>query len=674
VTEEVSATGTVEQALAHATRLLDSDPALAAEQITEILKVAEAHPAALRLLAKARSTQGDDQGALDVLVPLARAQPNWAMVHLDLGLALGRAGHGQEAIDALRRAVALKPDLPQAWRVLGDHLMAAGEQEAADAAYASHVRHSTRDPRLLDAAIALAENRIPAAEALLREHLKQAPTDVAAIRMFAEVAARLGRNEDAVNLLARCLELAPSFHAARQNYALVLHRSNQPEQALVEIERLLAAEPGHLGCRNLKAAVLCRIGEYEPAIRIYADLLEHYPRNPKVWVSYGHALKTAGHGDRAIDAYRRSLELEPSFGEVWWSLANLKTYRFSADDLAAMRRQLARTDLAEDDRLHLEFAAGKALEDAGEYETSFRHYAQGNAIRHAQLHYSADDTHARVQHIRAHYTRDFFAARAGAGSPARDPIFVVGLPRAGSTLIEQILSSHSQVEGTMELPEVTSITRMLRTQADADSAMPYHDALAALDVDALRALGERYLEHTRIQRKTSAPLFIDKMPNNFMHIGLIHLMLPNAKIIDARRHPLGCCFSGFKQHFARGQSFSYDLGDLGRYYRDYVALMGHFDAVLPGRIHRVVYEHMVEDTEGEVRRLLEYCGLPFEESCLRFFQNARPVRTASSEQVRQPIYREGVDHWRHYAPWLVPLELALGPVLESYPGVPGLEE
>jgi tetratricopeptide (TPR) repeat protein len=437
---DLSATGTVEQALVHATCLLESDPALAVEQLTEILKVAEGHPAALRLLATARSLQGDIQGALDILVPLARTQPNWAMVHLDLGLALGRGGRGQEAIDALRRAVALKPGLPQAWRVLGDHLMAAGEQVAADAAYASHVRHSTHDPRLLDAAVALVENRIPAAEALLREHLKQAPTDVAAIRMFAEVAARLGRNEDALNLLARCLELAPSFHAARQNYALVLHRSNQPEQALVEIERLLAAEPGHLGCRNLKAAVLCRIGEYEPAIRIYADLLEHYPRNPKVWVSHGHALKTAGHTDRAIAAYRRSLELEPSFGEVWWSLANLKTYRFSAEDLAAIRRQLARADLAEaalseDDRLHLEFAAGKALEDAGEYATSFRHYAQGNAIRHAQLNYSAADTHARVQHIREHYTRDFFAARAGAGSAARDPIFVVGLPRAGSTLI-----------------------------------------------------------------------------------------------------------------------------------------------------------------------------------------------------------------------------------------------
>jgi predicted Zn-dependent protease len=674
VVTEVSATGTLEQALAHAERLLDKDPALAVEQITEILKIAEGHPAALRLLAAARSIQGDAQGALDILAPLARTQPNWALLHFELGLALGRRGRGQEAIRALRRALALKPDLPQAWRVLGDHLMAAGEQDAADAAYAQHVRHSTRDPQLLEAAIALAEDRTSEAEALLRGHLRIAPTDVAAIRMFAEVAARVGRNEDALQLLARCLELAPGFQAARQNYALMLHRSNQPEQALVEIERLLAAEPDHLGYRNLKAVVLCRIGDYEPAIRIYAGLLETYPGNAKVWVSYGHALKTAGHGERAIEAYRHSLALEPSFGEVWWSLANLKTFRFSAADLAAMRQQLARTDLGEDDRLHLEFAVGKALEDAGEFEPSFRHYVQGNAIRRGQLHYSADDTHARVQHIRRHYTRDFFAARAGAGSPARDPIFIVGLPRAGSTLIEQILSSHSQVEGTMELPEVISITRLLRKQGEADSALPYHGALAMLDDVALRALGERYLAHTRIQRKTPAPLFIDKMPNNFMHIGLIQLMLPHAKIIDARRHPLACCFSAFKQHFARGQNFSYELGDVGRYYRDYTALMAHFDAVLPGRIHRVFYERMVEDTEDEIRRLLDYCGLPFEESCLRFFQNPRPVRTASSEQVRQPIYREGVDHWQHYATWLGPLELALGPVLQSYPDVPELGE
>ena len=667
------ATGTLEQALAHATQLLDRDPVLAGEQATEILKVADGHPLALQLLAAAQDAQGDLQGAIDILLPLTRAQPNWAVAHLDLGLALGRAGRGQQAIDALRRAVALKPDLPQAWRALGDHLMAAGEQEAADAAYANHVRHSTRDPRLLAAAIALVEDRIPEAEALLREHLKQAPTDVAAIRMFAEVAARLGRNEDARHLLERCLELAPSFDAARQNYAQVLHRSNQPEQALVQIERLLASAPAHPGYRNLKAVVLCRIGDYEPAIAIYADLLEKYPGNPKVWMSYGHALKTAGHTGRAIAAYRRSLELEPSFGEVWWSLANLKTFRFGADDLATMRRQLARTGLADEDRLHLEFAVGKALEDAGDYEPSFRHYAQGNAIRRTQLHYSADETSARVRHIRQRYTREFFAARAGSGSPARDPIFVVGLPRSGSTLIEQILASHSQVEGTMELPEVTSITRLLREQAGAEGDMPYHDALATLDAAALRELGERYLANTRIQRKTAAPLFIDKMPNNFMHIGLIHLMLPNATIIDARRHPLACCFSGFKQHFARGQGFSYSLDDLGRYYRDYVALMAHFDAVLPGRIHRVVYERMVEDTEGEIRRLLDHCGLPFEESCLRFFQNERPVRTASSEQVRRPIYREGVDHWRNYAPWLVPLESTLGQVLQQYPDVPEFE-
>ena len=667
---EASATGTLEQALAHAARLLAHDPALATEQLGEILEVAEGHPAALRLLAAARSAQGDWQGALDILLPLAQTQPHWAVLHFELGEALQRSGRGQEAVVALRRAVALKPDLPQAWRALGDHLMAAGEQDAADAAYAQHVRYSTHDPRLMDAAVALAENRIPEAEARLREHLKQAPTDVAAIRMFAEVAARVGRNEDALNLLARCLELAPGFHAARQNYALVLHRSNRPAQALLEIDRLLATDPDHPGYRNIKAVVLCRTGDYEPAIAIYADLLQRYPGNAKVWMSYGHALKTAGHGERAIAAYRRSLELQPSFGEVWWSLANLKTFRFDAADLAVMSEQRSRPDLSDEDRLHLEFAIGKALEDAGSYAASFGHYAQGNAIRRAQLHYSADDTHARVRHIRQQYDAEFFAARAGMGSPARDPIFIVGLPRSGSTLIEQILSSHSQVEGTMELPEVTSITRMLRAQGDEDGAMPYHQALAALDADALRDLGERYLAHTRIQRKTPAPLFIDKMPNNFMHIGLIHLMLPNATIIDARRHPLACGFSVFKQHFARGQGFSYSLDDIGRYYRDYVALMSHFDAVLPGRIHRVIYEQMVEDTENEVRRLLAHCGLPFEESCLRFFENTRPVRTASSEQVRQPIYREGVDHWRHYAPWLGPLESALGPVLESYPGLP----
>ncbi|HJW47712.1 MAG TPA: sulfotransferase, partial [Lysobacter sp.] len=586
-----------------------------------------------------------------------------------------RVGRGDEAVVALRRAVALKPDLPKAWLALGDHLTATGDNAAADAAYANHVRYSTRDPALLRAAAALSDDRIPEAEALLRAHLKNAPTDVAAIRMFAELAARLGRNEEAELLLSRCLELAPGFHAARQNYVLVLHRVNKPERALVEVDRLLAVEADNPGYRNLKAVILCRIGDYAPAIEIYDDLLRQYPRNPKVWMSFGHALKTAGHTDRAIAAYRQSLATDPGLGEVWWSLANLKTFLFTSDDLAAMRQQLAQPDLADEHRLHLEFAIGKALEDAGDYAASFQHYAQGNGIRRAQLHYSADDTSGRVRHIRERYTREFFAQRAGAGADARDPIFIVGLPRSGSTLLEQILSSHSQVEGTMELPEITSITRDLRARAANErgktgSQMHYHKVLAGLDADELRALGEQYIAHTRVQRKTGVPLFIDKMPNNFIHTGLIHLILPNAKIIDARRNPLACCFSGFKQHFARGQGFSYSLDDIGRYYRDYVELMAHFDAVLPGRVHRVIYERMVDDTESEVRRLLDYCGLPFEPQCLRFYENERPVRTASSEQVRKPIYKEGVDHWRHFEPWLGPLKDALGPVLDSYPEIP----
>ena len=673
-TSTAETTASLDTALAHATQLLATDPALAAEQANEIIRAVGDHPMALLVLGTSHRVRGDVDAALKVLEPLASAQPRSAAVQLELGLTLGLAKQGDQAVAAVRRAVALKPDLPQAWLALGDHLMAMDDAVAADLAYANHVRYSTRDPHLLRAATALCENRIPEAEALLREQLKHTPTDVAAIRMLAEVAARLGRNQDAEHLLARCLELAPSFHAARQNYALVLHRSNKPEQALVEIDTLLRMEPANPGFRNLKAVVLCRVGEYETAIALYADLLAENPRHAKVWMSYGHALKTAGHQQRAIDAYRTSLQLQPGFGEVWWSLANLKTVRFSAEDLATMRSQLENPDLASDDRQHLEFAVGKALEDLGEYEASFQHYQHGNDLRRATVQYSADDTSARVARIKHGYTREFFSERSGFGADAPDPIFIVGLPRAGSTLLEQILSSHSAVEGTMELPEITSITRALRSQGDASQPLPYHDVLERLDADALRALGEQYLQHTRIQRKTDAPLFIDKMPNNFLHIGLIHLMLPNARIIDARRHPLACGFSGYKQLFARGQGFTYGLDDIGRYYRDYVELMAHFDAVLPGRIHRVIYEHMVDDTEAEVRRLLDYCGLPFEDGCLRFFENARPVRTASSEQVRKPIYRDGVDHWQHYAPWLGPLEMALGPVLQAYPAVPEFGE
>ncbi|HPN79835.1 sulfotransferase [Dokdonella sp.] len=663
-------TANLDTALAHATRLLATDPALAGEQASEIIKAVGEHPPAVLLLGASHRLRGDFGAALDILRPLAAMHANWAAAQLELGLALVGAKHGSQARAALLRAVGLKPDLPKAWLALGDLLMAMDDAEGADAAYANHVRHSTRDPHMLQAATALCENRLPAAEALLRERLRQTPTDVAAIRMLGEVAVRLGRNEDAENLLSRCLQLAPGFAAARQNYALVLHRANKPGQALAEIDGLLAQDPDNAGYRNLKAVVLCRIGDYAAAIDLYAAILDEYPDHPRIWMSYGHALKTAGHQQLAIDAYRRSLQLDPGCGEVWWSLANLKTLRFSDADLAAMQAELAKPGLADKDRQHLEFAIGKAFEDAADHAASFEHYLRGNTLRRKTLLYDADDTSARVARIRRSYTRGFFAERSGWGAQAADPIFIVGLPRAGSTLLEQILASHSAVEGTMELPEITSITRELRSLGDSNRAMPYHDVVLGMDAGALRELGERYLDHTRIQRKSAAPFFIDKMPNNFLHLGLIHLMLPNAKIIDARRHPLACCFSAFKQHFARGQSFTYGLDDIGRYYHDYVALMAHFDEVLPGRVHRVIYERMVDDTEGEVRRLLDHCGLPFEETCLRFFENERPVRTASSEQVRKPIYREGVDHWRHYETWLGPLKDALGKVLESYPEVP----
>ena len=659
-------TGSLDVALAHAARLLTIDPQLAAEQATEIIHAVGAHPAALLLLAASHTVRGAPEAALDLLVPLAAAQPQWAKVHLEWGLALAAIGRGDEAVAKLRQAVGLKPDLPGAWLALADQLASIGEPDASAAAYATHIRHSTSDPGLLAAAVALCESRIPEAETLLRSHLKQAPTDVAAIRMLAEVAARLGRDDDAEVLLARCLELAPGFHAARQNHALVLNRCNRHAEALAEVEVLLGAEPDNPGYLNLKAVILSRIGDADQAIALYDAILATHPRHPKLWTSYGHALKTAGFQERAIAAYRRAIALDPERGEAYWSLANLKTFRFDAGDMQAMRRQLARDDLSAEHRHHFEFALGKALEDVGEYAESFQHYLHGNTLRKATAPHDAAEASARTRRALGIYTREFFARRAGYGSAAQDPIFVVGLPRAGSTLIEQILSSHSAVEGTMELSEIISMTRMLRKRSGSPQATPYHDVLARLDANDVRALGEHYLERTRIHRRSGAPFFIDKMPNNFAHVGLIHLALPNAKIIDARRHPLACCLSGFKQHFARGQNHSYGLDDLGRYYRDYVELMDHFDAVLPGRIHRVIYEDMVDDTENEVRRLLAYCGLPFEDECLRFFDNPRAVRTASSEQVRMPIYREGVDHWRHYEPWLGPLQSALGPALESW--------
>jgi tetratricopeptide (TPR) repeat protein len=673
LTAEAQPAGTLEVAMAHANRLLETEPRLALEQAQAILEAVPKHPPAVLLLARAHRLVGDLGAALAVIEPLARGQTGWAAAHFELGLTLARAGRGEEAIQALRKTVKLKPQHPAAWRHLADHLLATGDSQGGDAAYTRHIQCSTRDPLMQQGAAAMIENDIPRAEKLLKTHLKQAPTDVPAIRMLAEVAVRCGQSEEAEKLLLRCLELAPSFNSARYNYAVLLHRRNDPAQALVEIERLLAAEPGSPSYRNLCAVILSRIGEYQRSGEMYAQLLAEYPATAKVWLSYGHVLKTEGRVQECIDAYRQSIGHNPGFGEAYWSLANLKTFRFTEAELTQMNTQVVDTGLDDENRLHLHFALGKACEDAGDHAGAFKHYDQGNALHRANHPYDADLNTTRAQRLKTSFSRQFFADRAGSGCESGAPIFIVGMPRAGSTLLEQILSSHSAVEGTTELPDLISMAKELRDQADSDEIVAYAGVLGGKSRAELLELGEQYLERTRVHRKTDRPFFIDKMPNNFLHIGMIQLVLPNAKIIDARRHPMGCCFSNFKQYYARGQNFSYGLADMGRFYRDYVDLMAHYDEVLPGRVHRVYYEQTVSNTETEVRKLLDYCGLEFEPACLRFFENQRPVRTASSEQVRQPIYREGVEQWRAYEEWLTPLKTALGEVLESYPAVPELQ-
>lgn len=571
------------------------------------------------------------------------------------------------AVQQAREILRIDPAHPDAFRLLGAALRRTGEHDEAEQAELDAIVASVRDPGLIAAGDALASGRLAEAEHILRPRLKANPFDVAAIRMMAELAARLGRLTDSENLLRRALELAPGFGPARSNLATILYRQNRSAEAVAELDQLLGEDPDNPSHQNLKAAALGRIGGYEEALGLYEKVLERFPEQPKVWMSYGHLLKTVGRQADCVAAYRRALALAPGLGEVWWSLANLKTVRFDAADIAAMERALAGTDLEGEDRFHLHFALGKAREDAGETEPAFSHYAEGNRLRRALLDYDPAEIEGYVARASALFTPAFFAARTEHGCAAPDPIFILGMPRAGSTLLEQILSSHPLVEGTMELPDMPALARRLGGRRKHGDPNLYPECLAGMNAEECAALGAEYLERTRIQRKTDRPYFIDKLPNNWMHIGLIRLILPNARIIDARRHPLACCFSNFKQHFARGQAFAYSLEELGRYYRAYVALLDHFDRVLPGAVHRVHYEAMVADPETEVRRLLDALGLSFDPACLRFYENDRAVRTASSEQVRRPINREGLGQWRAFESWLAPLKSALGPVLEAYP-------
>jgi tetratricopeptide (TPR) repeat protein len=508
---------------------------------------------------------------------------------------------------------------------------------------------------LMQAALALHDNRLDVAERRLKAYLKQDPFDARAVRMLAELAGRIGRYRDAETLLRRAVELAPGFTAARANLALVLYRQNRAPEALALLDAVIADEPDNPGHANLKAAALGRLGGFADAILLYEQILRDAPQQPRVWLSYGHMLKTVGRRDEGIAAYRRALSLQPTLGDAWWSLANLKTVRFDDKDISAMEAALAQDAIGVEDRFHIDFALGKAFEDRRDPARSFNHYQAGNALRRTQILYDADETSAFVDRSIAMATPEFLAARQGQGCDAPDPIFVLGMPRAGSTLIEQILASHSLVEGTTELPDMPALARTING---------YPDGVAALSAETLRAIGDDYLRRAAIQRRTDRPFFIDKLPNNWAHVPLILLALPRARIIDARRDPLDCCFSNYKQHYARGQAFSYALDDLGRYYRDYVRLMAHINIVLPGRVHRVDHAAMIGDTENTVRALLAACDLDYEPACLAFHETERAVRTASSEQVRRPINRDGVDAWRPYQAWLGPLRSALGTLVD----------
>ncbi len=567
------------------------------------------------------------------------------------------------AIKAFERAVQLNPALRASWEALqGLYRIVGKSSEAANAA--SHVAKLASLPlEVVTARSMVADGDTLDAELLVRGYLANHPDDIESLRLLATIARENEFTADAEILLGKVLALAPEYHAARYDLVLTLVDLHKHGCAREEAERLLKAEPERMGVRVTYAGILMSLGELDNAIQRYRQLLREMPRDEELYQSLGHALKTAGQTPEAIAAYQRATDVRGDFGEAYWSLANLKTYRFSEPELDRMRQFEATPYLQRADRYHLCFALGKALEDRGDYAESFAFYERGNTLKRIGSRYSASLMERAVAKQQEIATPDFYAARRGWGCQSRAPIFILGLPRAGSTLLEQILASHSQVEGTMELANVPRLVGSLGSEGSFGKTH-YPDALKDLTAEQCLAFGEDYVRDTMVYR-TGKPFFIDKMPNNFRNIALIQLMLPNARIIDARRDPMDCCFSNFKQLYATGHPFSYSLEEIGRYYRSYVGLMDHWDRVLPGRVLCVKHEDVLADLEGSVRRILDYCGLPFEPACVEFHKTQRRVHTASAEQVRRPINRDGVDQWRPYEPWLGPLKEALGDLLVS---------
>jgi len=661
------ATGNLQQALQHAHRLLSQGGfSSAEEQGLEILKALPDNPNAMIVVATAQRQQGKAKDALQILIKLVKRARNFPMAHFELGLVYELLGHPEKSIASFKTAIDLQPEYSPAWQKLSELYQAIGNQAKSQHATDEFFKLSNEHPRLIEAASRVRANDLAKAEALCREHIHEFPRDVNAIRLLAEVAIGMEIYDDAQGLLERVLKIAPDFHLARLNLAHVLNKRERSQDALAEIATLSQASQNIQGMETEKAAILSRIGRHEEAIELFQAQIKIHPTRSKLYSNLGHALRAVGRREEAISAYHQSMEVDAADGESYWSLADLKNYHFSDAEVSAMKNILATAKLPERDEAKIQFSLGKALEDRGLYGESFLAYQRGNTIKHKLEPYSANNNSNAADRAIKHYTLDYFANRQGQGCERADPIFIVSLPRSGSTLLEQILASHSLVEGTKELPDIISMTHRLNRKRSSDGSPNYPAIMAQARPEDLKALGEEYLQRTAIQR-SGAPFFIDKMPNNFAHIGFIKSILPNAKIIDARRHPMASCFSCFKQHFANGQTFTYDLGDVGHYYAAYMRQMNHWHQALPGEVLTVYYEAVVANFDTQVRRLLAFCGLPFEEACLNFYDNKRTVRTASSEQVRQPIYTSGLDAWQPYEEHLSPLKEALGECLDEYP-------
>lgn len=602
------------------------------------------------------------QDALSTLNELRVAAPEYARGFQEAGHNYRALNQPDQALWAYRQATQLNPALSASWQALAELLAAQGDAEAAQLARAHCQRLKALPRELVSVASMIHEGRLYKAERLCRHYLQQHPHQVEAMRLLAQIGSRLYVLDDAEFLLESCVEFEPDNTLVRYDYMNVLHQRQKFSRALEQARILRDTQPDNPSFETAYANECMAVGKSEEALAIYQQVLRQLPDNPHLHLSRGHVLKTVGRQDEAIAAYRRAYQCKNDFGDAYWSLANLKTYRFDDQELASMGEQEARPQTPLVDRYHLCFALGKAYEDRKDYLRSFEYYQRGNALKQSELRYSPERMTADFERQKHVCSETLFEQRAGQGHAAPDPIFIVGLPRAGSTLIEQILASHSQVDGTLELPDILALVHRLNGRRQLQDEPRYPALLQELPAAKLAEFGHKYIEDTRLHRQ-GAPYFIDKMPNNFRHIGLIHLILPNAKIIDARRRPMDCCFSGFKQLFGEGQEFTYGLEEIGRYYKDYVDLMAHWEQVLPGKILRMQYEDVVSDLESQVKRLLDFLALPFEPACIDFHKTKRPVRTASSEQVRQPIYRDSVEQWRHYEPYLEPLKNALGKAL-----------